>query len=104
MTREYTHPDLRDNHARAGDPEFGPEAADFNTLPLVQRLDSIQRAIQRPMFKLTLVEALAESDEYPTWLNQLIDSSVSNEDIGRAAREIVCAYISEVARLKREEL
>ena len=57
---------------------------------------------QLPVYKLALTEALPESDDYPAWLNRLIDPSVSDSDIGAAAREMVCLYIEEVAAQKGE--
>jgi hypothetical protein len=108
MINDYIHPDLRmsirDDPQRTAPPEVSPEVRDFNDLPLMQRLDSVQRAIKRPVYKLALVEALGESDEYPTWLAQLVDSTVSDADVGRSARDIVCAYIAEVAQRRRDRL
>jgi hypothetical protein len=102
--RSYTHPDLRDNPVRIGDPDFGPETPDFNALPMSQRLDSVQSAIKQTTYKLALIEALPESDEYASWLNQLADSAVSDAVIGHVAREIVCAHIAAVARQHAEEI
>jgi hypothetical protein len=95
---------ITDSPARTAPPEYGPERHDFNDLPLRDRLDAVSETIQRPIYKAALQEALCESDQYETWLRQLLDSSVSNADVGRAAREIVCAYIAEVAGHREEEI
>jgi hypothetical protein len=57
-----------------------------------------------PVYKLALVEAIPESDDYPAWLNRLIDPAVSDSDIGAMAREMVCRYLEEVAAQRGEEI
>lgn len=72
------------------------------------RLQRVRALVERklpytlPVYKLALAEALPECDDYPAWLNRLIDPSVSDSDIGAAAREMVCLYIEEVAAQKGE--
>lgn len=96
---------ISDNPARTADLELSPATRDFNDLPLIQRLDAIcEKASVNVIYRMALDEALPMSDEYETWIRQLADSSVSDADVGRAARDIVCAYVAQVAQQREEEL
>lgn len=96
---------ISDNPARTADLELSPATRDFNDLPLIQRLDAIcEKASVNVIYRMALDEALPMSGEYETWIRQLADSSVNDADVGRAARDIVCAYVAQVARQREEEL
>jgi len=86
---------IKDNPQRVGAPDWDArfDHPHFDELPLRERLD----ILQEPGYRLAVQEALFTSAEYETWLRQLTDSTVSDADVGRAAREIVCAYVAEVA-------
>ena len=91
---------MRDNPQRTAPPDARLEHPYFNELPLAERLD----IINEPRFCIAVEEAIFTSPEYETWLRQLTDSTVSDADVGRAAREIVCAYVAEVAEHRGEGL
>lgn len=91
---------IRDNPQRTAPPDTRLERPYFNELPLPERLD----IVNEPAYRLAVMEAIFTSSEYETWLRQLTDSTVSDADVGRAAREIVCAYVAEVAAQRGEGL
>jgi hypothetical protein len=91
---------IKDNPTRTASPDARLSRPYFADLPLPERLD----IINEPRFCIAVEEAIFTSPEYETWLRQLTDSTVSDADVGRAAREIVCAYVGEVAEHRGEGL
>lgn len=68
-------------------------------------LTQIRRMVQRfPIYKRALQEALPEFESYDEWLAKLLDSTISDSDIGAMARAIVRAYMKEVAAYRGDEL
>jgi hypothetical protein len=96
---------MRDNPIRVAAPEYGPERHDFSGLPLRQQLDVVhESSLKNPIYRMAAEEALPMSEQYETWIRQLLDATVNDADVGRAAREIVCAYVASVAQHRGEDL
>lgn len=76
----------------------------FDDLALTDKLDILATKFKNSVYECAVIEALPNSDEYELWLHKLIDSSYADADIGRLARQIVCAYVSEVARCRGDAL
>lgn len=88
---------LRERHQERPAPAF----EDFSA---VQQLDALEIACRNPFFVSCRVEALPESDDYLAFLDALTDSCVTNEEIGRRARDIVLAYVQACAQRRGESL
>jgi hypothetical protein len=96
---------MKDSPQRTAAPEFGPETRDFNDLPLREKLDlASDAALKNLVYRMAADEALPMSEQYETWMRQVMDATVTDADVGRAAREIVCAYVAEVAGHRGESL
>ena len=95
---------MRDDPHRVAPPEYDPERPDFESLPFGQRLDAADVACRRDLYRRALIESLPESDDYEGWLGKLLNSAVSDAEIGRRAREIVVAYLQRVALKHAEDL
>lgn len=96
---------ISDNPARTGDVASGPLTADFNDLPLAQKLDIIrEKAARWIRYRMAAGEAIPMSEEYEAWVQRLIDSSITDAEFGRLTREMVCAYVAEVAAVHMKSL
>lgn len=93
---------MRDDPNRVAPPDDGPEPTPFESLPFGQRLDAAEIACRRTLYRNSLIEALPEWDGYEAWLAKLVNSSISDAEVGRMAREAVVAYLQRVA-LRHEE-
>jgi hypothetical protein len=77
---------------------------DWNSLTRTEKLDAAEKAVRRPMYSRAMLEALPEHDRYPQWLGLMLDSNVSDEQIGRFARDMCLHYLKQVADAHNEVL
>jgi hypothetical protein len=77
---------------------------DWNTLTRTEKLDAAEKAVRRPLYSRAMLEALPEHARYDQWLGLMLDSNVSDEQIGRFARDMCLHYLKQVADAHNEVL
>ena len=87
-------------------PEYAEalEAPAFEDLPHSQQLRISERLTRQGDYRAALVEALPESDGYDGLLKLAVDADVSDAEIGRTARELILAYLADVAAFRGDDL
>lgn len=88
---------LRDRCQELARPAF----EDFST---VQQLDALEVACRNPFFAACRVEALPESEDFAKWLCLLTDSTITADEVGRVARDLVLRYVQACAQRRGEDL
>ncbi len=101
-----THPSrvLRDRPLDPPEYPDEPELAPFEELPRSRQLRIADRLSRQTCYRAALVEALPESDGYEGLLKLAVDADVSDAEIGRTARELILAYLAEVAAFRGDDL
>lgn len=94
---------LRDNAARVAPPEY-TERPGFDELPYRRQLDIAETVCRREPYQRALGDALPESEGYERFLQLTIDPCVSDSEIGRTARELILAYLADVAAVRGDDL
>lgn len=94
---------LRDNPARVAPPEYSERPA-FEDLPRRRQLDIAETVCRREAYARALGDALPESDGYGAFLKLTIDPCVSDSEIGRTARELILAFLADVAAARGDDL
>src|SRR5579885_151193 len=79
-------------------------ATDWNSLTRAEKLDAAEKALRRPLYSRAMLEAIPEHDRYPQWLGLMLDSNVTDEQIGRMARDMALVYLKQVADAHGEVL
>ena len=72
----------------------------FEDLPRSRQLRIAERLTRQGDYRAALVEALPESDGYDGPLRLAVDADVSDAEIGRTARELIFAYLADVAAFR----
>lgn len=80
------------------------EAPAFEELPRSQQLRIAKRLSRQVRYCAALLEALPESDGYDGFLRLAVDAAVCDAEIGLTARELILAYLGEVAAFRAEDL
>lgn len=81
-----------------------PARAAFEDFSTIQQLDALEVACRNPFFAACRVEALPESDDFEKWLCLLTDSTITADEVGRVARELVLKYVQACAQRRGEDL
>ena len=76
----------------------------FEDLPRSRQLRIAERLTRQGDYRAALVEALPESDGYDGLLKLTVDADVSDAEIGRTARELILAYLADVAAFRGDDL
>lgn len=76
----------------------------FDEHTTIQQLDALEVATRHPFYINALTEALPESDDYAQFLAKLTDSCITNDEIGRLAREMALKYVEACAQRRGESL
>src|SRR5689334_13805800 len=74
---------------------------DFST---IQQLDALEVACRNDFFARCRLEALPESDDFGKFLCLLTDSTITADEVGRVARELVLKYVQACAQRRGEDL
>ena len=80
------------------------EVPAFEDLPRSRQLRIAERLTCQGDYRAALAEALPESDGYDGLLKLTVDADVSDAEIGRTARELILAYLADVAAFRGDDL
>ena len=97
---------LPDNPERTAPYDYELSRPSFEDLPVEQQLDICEVACRRLVYEEALHEAfsLDNANDFRTFIGMLLDSSVSADNVGHAARALAVKYLGACAMVRREDL